>query len=147
MLTASVTLILKQGYIATGSEGMLKTKLYDKRYDFSFRIMNLVFVCINIPAAHAYGVHFSYVQRYSRTFSFYQNFLDRGLLLINKLLYRRCKVAKLKLSLISFTATIMTWSSVMTYMCLRCPRICFSCRSHNPSFFLCQDLSPDFKQK
>lgn len=29
----------------------------------------------------------------------------------------------------------MTWSSVMTYMCLRCPRICFSYRSHNPSFF------------
>jgi hypothetical protein len=41
------------------SEGRLRTKLYDKRDDFNFPIVNFPFVCSNIPAAPAYGVYLS----------------------------------------------------------------------------------------
>jgi len=40
-------------------EGRLRTKLYDKRDDFNFPIMNFPFICINIAAAPAYEVDIS----------------------------------------------------------------------------------------
>ena len=36
------------------SEGRLRTKLYDKRDDFNFPLVNFPFICGNIPAAPAY---------------------------------------------------------------------------------------------
>jgi hypothetical protein len=41
------------------SEGRLRTKLYDKRDDFNFSIVNFPFICSNIPAAPACGVYIS----------------------------------------------------------------------------------------
>ena len=38
---------------------LLKTKLYDKRDDFNFPIVNFRLICSNIPAAPAYGVYIS----------------------------------------------------------------------------------------
>jgi len=38
---------------------ILKTKLYDKRDDFTFPIVNFPFISSNIPASPAYGVYFS----------------------------------------------------------------------------------------
>jgi hypothetical protein len=35
------------------SEGRLKSKIYDKRDDFNFPIVNFPFICSNIPAALA----------------------------------------------------------------------------------------------
>jgi hypothetical protein len=46
------------------SEGRLRTKLYDKRDDFNFPIVNFPFICSNIPAAPAYGVYLSQLIRY-----------------------------------------------------------------------------------
>ena len=37
-------------------KGNLLTKLYDKRDDLSFLIVNLPFICGNIPSATAFGV-------------------------------------------------------------------------------------------
>jgi hypothetical protein len=34
-------------------EGRLRTKLYDKRDDFNFPIVNFPFICSSIPAAYA----------------------------------------------------------------------------------------------
>jgi len=39
--------------------GSLKTKLYDKRDDFTFPIVNFFFITSNIPASPAYGVYIS----------------------------------------------------------------------------------------
>jgi hypothetical protein len=36
-----------------------RTKLYDKRDDFNFLIVNFPFICNNMQAAHAYGVYIS----------------------------------------------------------------------------------------
>ena len=43
-------------HLEVDSEGRLITKLYDKRDDFNFPIVNFPFICSNIPAAPAYGV-------------------------------------------------------------------------------------------
>ncbi len=63
------------------SEGRLRMKLYDKRYDFNFPIVNIPFICSNIPAAPANGVYISQLIRYSRACGSYQDFLHKGLLL------------------------------------------------------------------
>jgi hypothetical protein len=41
-------------HLAIDSEGRLRTKLYDKRDNFNFPIVNLPFICSNIPAAPPY---------------------------------------------------------------------------------------------
>ena len=82
-------------HLEVGSDGRLRTKLYDKRDDFNFPIMNF-------PAAPAYGVYICQVIRYSRTCASYQDFLDRGLLLTRKLLNQGFLLVKLKSSLRKF---------------------------------------------
>ena len=64
----------------------LCTKLYDKRDDFNFAIVNFPFLDSNIPAAPAYGVYVSQLIRYARACSMYTSFLSRALLLTSKLL-------------------------------------------------------------
>jgi hypothetical protein len=78
------------------SKGRLRTKLYDKRDDFNFPIVNFPFICSNIPAAPAYGVYISQMIRYSRACGSYQDILDRGLLLTRKLLNQGFLVVNLK---------------------------------------------------
>ena len=78
-------------------EGWLRTKLYDKRDEFNFPIVNFPFICSNIPAAPAYRVYISQLIRYSRACGSYQDFLDRGLLLNQGFL-----LVKLKSSLRKF---------------------------------------------
>jgi hypothetical protein len=41
------------------NECRVRTKLYDKRDDFNFPIVNFAFICSNIPAAPIYGVYIS----------------------------------------------------------------------------------------
>ena len=80
----------------------MKTKLSDKREDFSFPIVNFPFLSSNIPAASAYGVYISQLIRYSRACISYHDFLDRGLLLTRKLLNLEFQMVKLKSPLRKF---------------------------------------------
>ena len=73
-----------------------RTKLYDKRDDLNFPIVNFPYICSNIPAAPTYGVYLSQMIRYSRACGSYQDFLDRGLLLTRKLLIQGFLLVKLK---------------------------------------------------
>jgi hypothetical protein len=73
-------------HLEIDSERRLRTKLYNKRDDFNFPIVNFPFICSNIPAAPAYGVYISQLIRCSRACGSYQDFLDGGLLLTRKLL-------------------------------------------------------------
>ena len=68
-------------HLEIDSDGRLRTNVYDKRDDFNFPIVNFPFICSNIPVAPAYGVYISQLIRYSRACGYYQDFLDRGLLL------------------------------------------------------------------
>ena len=44
-------------HLGIAGEGRLRTKLYKKRDDFDFPIVNFPLICSNIPAAPAYGVY------------------------------------------------------------------------------------------
>ena len=91
-------------HIEIGSEGRLRTKLYDKRDDFNVPIVNVPivnfpFICSNIPAAPAYGIYISQLIRYSSSCGSYQDFLDIGWVLTRKLLNQWFLLVKLKSSL------------------------------------------------
>ena len=58
-------------------EGKLFTRLYDKRDDFDFPIVNFPYLCSNIPESPAYGVFVSQLIRYARVGSIYEDFLFR----------------------------------------------------------------------
>ena len=62
----------------------LQVKLYDKRYDFTFKFP---FLSSNIPQSPAYGVYdyFSQIIRYARASSAYSDFLVRSRILTSKL--------------------------------------------------------------
>ena len=53
-------------HLKIDNECQLKTKLYDKRDDFSFPIVNFSFLCSNIPVSLAYEVYISQLIRYIR---------------------------------------------------------------------------------
>jgi len=80
----------------------LSTKLYDKRDDFTFPIVNFPFLCGNIPAAPAYGVYISQLVRYSRACGVYRDFLDKARLLTDKLMRQGYVANRLKSSLLKF---------------------------------------------
>ena len=82
--------------------GRLRMKLYNKREDFNFPIVNFQFICSNIPEASGYGEYISQLVRYSRACGTYEDFLDRRLLLTRKLLNQGFLLVKLKLSLRQF---------------------------------------------
>ena len=53
-------------YLEFDDRGQLSTKIYDKRDDFNFKIINFPNMCSNIPASPAYGVYISQLIRYAR---------------------------------------------------------------------------------
>ena len=89
-------------HLEIDNEGRIRTKLYDKKDDFNFPIVNFPFICSNIPAAPAYRVYISQLIRYSRACGSYQDFLDIGLLLSRKPLNQGFLLVKLKSSLRKF---------------------------------------------
>ena len=66
--------------------GQLSTKIYDKRDDFNFKIINFPNMWSNIPGSPAYGVYILQLIRYVRANSNYSDFLKRHLHLRNRLL-------------------------------------------------------------
>ena len=88
-------------HLEIDNRGRLSTKLYDKRDDFTFPIVNFPFLCGNIPAAPAYGVYISQLVRYSRACGVYRDFLDRARLLTDKLMRQGYVAKRLKSSLLN----------------------------------------------
>ena len=75
---------------------------FNKFFFFRFNLQQkrcFNFHIVNFPAAPVYGVYISQLIRYSRACGFYQDFLDRELLLIRKLLNQGFLLVKLKSSL------------------------------------------------
>ena len=82
--------------------GKFTTRLYDKRDDFSFPIVNFPFLSSNIPSAPAYGVYISQFIRYARACSNYQDFMEHGKVLTTKLLSQGYQITKLVATLKKF---------------------------------------------
>ena len=68
------------------SRGKLSTRLYDKRDDFDFQIVNFLFLPSNIPSGPSYGVYISQLIRYARCCSHYDDFRYRHKCLVDQLL-------------------------------------------------------------
>ena len=65
------------------SGGKLSTRLYDKRDDFDFHIVNFPFLSSNIPSGPSYGVYNSQLIRYARCCSHYDDFRYRHKCLVD----------------------------------------------------------------
>ena len=80
----------------------LHTKLYDKRDDFNFEIINFPYLSSNIPSAPAYGVYVSQLLRYCRACESYDDFRERHSLLAFKLVRQGFSVGRLASSFKKF---------------------------------------------
>ena len=68
------------------SGGKLSTRLYDKRDDFDFHIVNFPYLSSNISSGPSYGVYISQLIRYARCCSHYDDFRYRHKCLVDRLL-------------------------------------------------------------
>ena len=62
----------------------LSTRLYDKRDDFDFHIVNFPYLSSNIPSGPSYGVYISQLIRYARCCSHYDDFRYRHKCLVDR---------------------------------------------------------------
>ena len=78
------------------SNDIVSTKIYDKRDDFDFEIVNISFLYGDGPRSTSYGVYISQLIRFARASSYITDFNTRNKLLTQKLLkqghqYKLCK--------------------------------------------------------
>ena len=81
------------------SNGFVSSKIYDKRDDFDFDIINFPFLDGDVPRYTSYGVYISHLIRFARVSSHVADFNARNKSLTVKLLqqgYRYQKTKKLK---------------------------------------------------
>ena len=79
------------------TNGIVSPKIYDKRDDFNFEIVNFPFLDGDVPRSPSYGVYISQLIRFARVCSNVDDFNNRNLFLTAKLLkqgYRYHKIRK-----------------------------------------------------
>ena len=79
------------------SNDIVSTKIYDKRDDFDFEIVNFSFVDGDVPRSTSYGVYISQIIRFARASRYVAGFNTRNKLLTRKLLkqgYRYHNICK-----------------------------------------------------
>ena len=77
------------------TNGIVSSKIYDKRDDFNFEIVNFPFLDGDVPRSLSYGVYISQLIRFARVCSSVDDFNNRILFLTAKLLkqgYRYHKI-------------------------------------------------------
>ena len=68
------------------TNGIVSSKIYDKRNDFYFEIVNFPFLDGAVPSSPSYGVYISQLIRFARVCSNVDEFNNRNLFLTAKLL-------------------------------------------------------------
>ena len=79
------------------TNGIVSSKIYDKRNDFNFKIVFFPFLDGDVPLSLSYGVYNSQLIRFARVCSNVDDFNNRNLFLTAKLLkqgYRYHKIRK-----------------------------------------------------
>ena len=79
------------------TNGIVSSKIYDKRDDFNFEIVNFPFLDGDVPRSPSYGVYISQLIRFARVCSNVDDFNNRNLFLTAKLFkqgYRYHKIRK-----------------------------------------------------
>ena len=80
------------------SNDIVSTKIYDKRDNFDFEIVNFPFLDGDVPRSTSYGVYISQLIRFARASSFITDFNTRNKLLTQKLLKQGFLYHKLRKS-------------------------------------------------
>ena len=78
------------------SNDIVSTKIYDKRDDLDFEIVNFPFLDGNVPRSTSYGVYISQLIRFARASSIVADFNTRNKLLTQKLLKQGYQYHKLR---------------------------------------------------
>ena len=78
------------------SNDIVSTKIYDKRDDFDFEIVNFPFLDGDVPRSTSYGVSISQLIRFARASSFIADFNIRNKLLTQKLFKQGYRYHKLR---------------------------------------------------
>ena len=84
------------------SGGKLSTRLYDKRDDFDFHIVDFPFVSSNIPSDPSYGVYISQHIRHAQCCSHCEDFRYRHKCLVDRLLSQGYRALRLEKSFKKF---------------------------------------------
>ena len=82
--------------------GFVTTKIYDKRDDFDFNIVNFPFLDGDVPCATSYGVYISQLVRFSRACTNVKDFNERNLCITEKLLKQGYRYHKLRKTFCKF---------------------------------------------
>ena len=110
------------------SNDIVSTKIYDKRDDFDFEIVNFPFLDGDVPRSTSYGVYISQLIRFARASSYVADFNTRNKLLTQKLLKQGYRYHKLRKTFSKFY-----------FVCLF---VCFCCfTSHVNSYGHCGTVS------
>ena len=68
------------------TNGLVSSKIYDKRDDFNFEMVNFPFLDGYVPCSPSYGVYISQPTRFAIVCSNFDDFNNRNLFLTAKLL-------------------------------------------------------------
>ena len=79
----------------TVCNGKLNTKIYDKRDDFNFPIVNYPHLDGDVPLAASYGVYISQLVRFARVCNNVNDFNERNIFITAKLLHQGFRYHKL----------------------------------------------------
>ena len=78
------------------SDGFVRTKIFNKRDDFDFDIVNFLFLDGDVPRSTSYGVYISQLFRFARVSSHVDDFNTRNKVLTAKLLRQGIKYDKIR---------------------------------------------------
>ena len=84
------------------SNDIVSTKIYDKRDDFDFEIVNFLFLDGDVPRSTSYGVYISQLIHFARTSSYVADFNTRNNLLTQKLRKQGYRYHKLRTTFSKF---------------------------------------------
>ena len=93
----------------TISDGFVSSKIYDKRDDFDFNIINFPFLDGDISRATSYGVYISQLIRFARVSSHVADLNTKNQILIDKLLKQVYRYHKLRKRFQNSIDVTMTW--------------------------------------
>ena len=78
------------------TNGIVSTKIYDKRGDFNYEIVNFPFLDGDVPRSPSYGIYISQLIRFARVFSNVADFYNINTFFTSKLLKKGYRYPKLR---------------------------------------------------
>ena len=91
------------------SNDIVSTKIYDKRGDFDFELVNFPFLDGDVPRSTSYGVYNSQLIRFAKAFSHVADFNTHNKLLTQKLLKQGYRYHKHHKPFLNFITNTMIW--------------------------------------